>query len=176
MPHVVFVRAANVGGRNVFRPAQLVTALAHLDVVNVGAAGTFLVRGKSTAAAIRKEILSRLAFEPEIAIRPTSEIRDLIGSSPFAHATFSKDQRGWAAVLTERPKARPDLPILAPPGKAWCVRVDRLDGAFVLGLWRRRPSGFVFPNQIVEKAFGSPATTRWWETLERIGKLIDASS
>lgn len=176
MPHVVFIRAANVGGRNVFRPAQLVAALARLDVVNVGAAGTFLVRGKSTPAAIRKEILSRLAFEPEIAIRPASEIRALIGSSPFAHATFSKDLRGWAAVLTGKPKARPELPILVPPGKAWSLRVERIEGAFVLGLWHRRPSGFVFPNQMVEKAFGSPATTRWWETLERIGRLIDDSS
>jgi uncharacterized protein (DUF1697 family) len=173
MPHAVFLRAANVGGRNTFRPAQLVVNLAHLDIVNIGAAGTFLVRGTSSAAAIRAEILSRLPFEPEIAIRPAREIRDLVRSAPFAGTNFSKDLRGWTAVLTGKPKARPDLPLLTPPGKAWSVRVERIEGAFVLGLWHRRPSGFIFPNQIVEKAFGAPATTRWWETIARIAQLIE---
>ena len=69
MGHVVFLRAANVGGRNVFKPAQLARDLAHLDVVNVGAAGTFVVRGKASAAAVRREILERLPFEPTMARR-----------------------------------------------------------------------------------------------------------
>ena len=173
VPHAVFLRAANVGGKNVFRPAQLATALAHLDVVNVGAAGTFLVRGQAPAASIRREILSRLKFEPEVAILPAREILALARSEPFPRVAFSKDLRGWVAVLCRRPSARPALPIATPAGKSWCVRFDRVEGSFALGLWQRRPAGFVFPNQIVEKALGVPATTRWWETILRLAKLIE---
>ncbi len=171
MGHVVFLRAANVGGKNVFRPAQLARALDHLDVVNVGAAGTFVVRGKASAARIRREILARLPFEPSLAVVPAREVVALVRSDPFAGVRFSKDRRGWVAVLDSRPRHRAELPVFDPAPKAWKVRFDRVHGCFALGLWQRRPGGFVFPSHVVEKALGVPATTRWWETVERTAKL-----
>jgi len=173
--HVVFLRGANVGGKNVFRPAQLVAALAHLDVLNVGAAGTFVVRGKSSAAAIREEILSRLPFAPGIAIRPASEIRALARSGPFAGRPLAKDERAWAAVLCGKPTKRPSLPHLAPAGKDWSVRIERIEGSLVLGILHRRPK-FLFPNQVVEKEFGVPATTRWWDTIEKVAQILEGSA
>lgn len=173
MPHVVFLRAANVGGRNVFRPAQLAAALAHLDVLNVGAAGTFVVRSRVPAASIRREVLELLPFQPRIAVRPAGEVLALVRSEPFRGVAFSKDLRGWVAVLDGRPKVRPPLPLARPAGKGWSVRFDRLEGAFALGLCRRRPGRFVFPNQVVESALGVPATTRWWETFERVASLLE---
>ena len=44
MALVVFLRGVNVGGHKTFRPAALARELAALDLVNVGAAGTFVVR------------------------------------------------------------------------------------------------------------------------------------
>jgi uncharacterized protein (DUF1697 family) len=174
MAHVVFLRAANVGGKNVFRPAQLARSLAHLEVVNVGAAGTFVVRAAASATAIRKEILSRLPFEPAIAVRPASEIAALVKSKPFASERFSKDVRAWVAALCGPPKKRPELPIEAPANRPWSVRFDRIEGAFALGVLHRRPGGSLFPNQVVEAALGVPATTRWWETFEKLAGLVAA--
>ena len=93
MSNVVFLRAANVGGKNVFRPAQVAAALKHLDVVNVGAAGTFLVRGNVSPARIRREILGYLAFDPELSVRPAREILAFVRSEPFGRVAFSKDLR-----------------------------------------------------------------------------------
>jgi len=171
MSHVVFLRAANVGGRNVFRPAQLVAALAELDVVNVGAAGTFVVRGKASAARIRAEILARLPFEPAIAVVPAKQVIELVDGKPFAGNRFSKNLRGWVAVLDRQPASTPRLPVLVPAGAAWGVRLDRVRGRFALGLWHRRPGGSVFPSQVVERALAVSATTRWWETIERVAAL-----
>jgi len=173
MAHVVFLRAANVGGKNIFRPARLASALEHLGAVNVGAAGTFVVRGKATPAAIRREILARLPFEPGISVLPASEVLALVRSGPFRGVAFSKDLRGWFAALGGRPKARPALPLLVPAGREWRVRVDRVEGAFALGLCHRRPGGVTYPSLVVEDALGVPATTRWWETLERVAALVD---
>lgn len=139
MAHVVFLRAANVGGKNVFRPARMAAGLAHLDVANVGAAGTFVVRGKATAASIRREILAQLPFEPEIVIRPAGEVLALVRSEPFRGISFSRDLRGWVAALGGRPKTQPELPLATPEGKAWSVRLDRVEGGFALGLWRSHP-------------------------------------
>lgn len=174
MGHVVFLRAANVGGRNVFRPARLALALEHLDVVNVGAAGTFVVRGKASAATIRREILARLPFQPALMVIPAKEIVALVRSRPLAGVAFSKDLRGWVAVLDGRPRSQPELPLAVPAGKTWSVRLERLSGRFALGLWRRRPKGFVFPSVVVEEALGTPATTRWWETFERVAEVVEA--
>jgi uncharacterized protein (DUF1697 family) len=174
MAHVVFLRAANVGGKNVFRPARLAADLAHLGVVNVGAAGTFVIREKASAAAIRREILGALPFEPDMVICPASEILDLVASQPFRGVSFSKEQRGWVAALAGRPKARPELPMTTPRGRSWCVRVDSVEGGFATGLWRRRPSGFVYPNSVLEKALGVSATMRWWETFQRLASVLEA--
>jgi uncharacterized protein (DUF1697 family) len=170
--HVVFLRAANVGGHNVFRPAELARALDHLDVANVGAAGTFVVRAKASAATIRREIGERLPFVPKMAVVPSGEVLALVRSAPFAAVRFSKDLRGWVAVVDGEPRARPDLPVAVPGGKNWSVRFERLEGSFALGRWRRRRGAFVFPSDVVEKAVGMPATTRWWETLERVARLV----
>lgn len=172
MSHVVFLRAMNVGGKNVFRPAQFATALAHLGMVNVGAAGTFVVRERLTAVEVRKEILAQLKFQPDLAVVPARSIVALVEGQPFRGQNFSKDLRGWAAVLCAKPKSKPPLPIVLPAGKPWSVRFDRIEGSFALGVYRRA-AGSVFPNQVVEKALGVRATTRWWETIVKVAQLIE---
>jgi uncharacterized protein (DUF1697 family) len=174
MAHVVFFRAANVGGRNAFRPARLAADLAHLDVASVGAAGTFVVRGKATEAAIRREILARLPFEPGIVIRPAREILALVASEPFRGVSFSRDLRGWVAALAGEPKALPKLPLASPRGKDWSVRLDRVVGGFAIGLSRRRPGGSIYPSDVLEDALGVAATTRWWETVQRLAVLLES--
>jgi uncharacterized protein (DUF1697 family) len=174
MAHVVFMRAGNVGGKNVFRPAKLAAELEHLELVNIGAAGTFVVRAKASAAAIRREILSRLSFEPGLAIVPAAEVVSLARRAPFKGQRLSKELRGWAAALCQSPRSRPRLPIEAPEGRAWSVRFERIEGAFALGLQRRQPGASVYANQVVEKALGVPATTRWWETIEKIAAVVEA--
>lgn len=176
MAHVVFLRAANVGGRNVFRPAQLVLALEHLDAVNIGAAGTFVVRKRASVAAIRAEFLKRLAFEPGIAIFPAADVLALVAAKPFDGVAMSKEQRCWAAALCAAPKAKLAAPIEQPAGAKWSVRFESVDGRIALGRFRRQPKGFVFPNQVVEKALGVPATTRWWETWERVAAVLNKKS
>jgi len=59
---VVFLRGVNVGGNKKFSPAALAKDLSHLDVTNVGAAGTFVVRRAKSAAAVRKAIAEKLPF------------------------------------------------------------------------------------------------------------------
>ncbi len=107
MASVVFLRAANVGGTNVFRPAQLVTALKRLDVVNVGAAGTFVVRSSASAAAVRRAFLDEMPFVPTMAVRPGPDVIALVRSRPFEGVAFSEDLRGWVAVMTGPPNTSP---------------------------------------------------------------------
>jgi uncharacterized protein (DUF1697 family) len=172
--HVVFLRGANVGGKNVFRPAQFAAGLAHLGVVNIGAAGTFVVRGRASPARIRREFLAGLSFDPNLVIKPADEILALVRSRPFQDVEFTKQMRGWVAVLCGPPKAEPALPVILPVDKEWSFRFERIDGAFAFGLWHLRPRGFIIPSNALESSIGVAVTTRWWETYERIAKAIEA--
>jgi uncharacterized protein (DUF1697 family) len=176
MASVVFLRGANVGGKNVFRPARLAASLSHLDAVNVGAAGTFVIRGKASAATIRHELAQRLPFECHVAIRPAKDIVALLRDDPFAGVKFSRGLRGWVAVLGGKPKIFPTLPLMFPQGQRWSVRFDRIEGQVAIGLWQPPKSGgFVFPSNAVEEVLGVPATTRFWETFGRIAAVLESS-
>ena len=86
MASVVFFRAINVGGHQRCQPSNLARDLAALDVVNVGAAGTLVVRKAVSQASLRKEILRRLHFEPELMICPGQEVMALATDDPFGKA------------------------------------------------------------------------------------------
>jgi hypothetical protein len=174
MAHVVFLRAANVGGTSVFRPSEVATALKHLDIVNIGAAGTFVVRATLSPTAIRSEILRGLPFVPVMAIRPGRDVTALRRRNPFKGVVFSKDLRGWVAVMTGRPRRRPSLPQSIPPGTTWSVRFDQVRGPFALGLSRRRPGPPVNLGKSLEGALGVPVTVRWWETIEKIARILES--
>ena len=60
MPLVVFMRGVNVGTAKRFQPSLFARELEHLGVSNLGAAGTFVVRGTLAESALRAEFLRRL--------------------------------------------------------------------------------------------------------------------
>ena len=68
MALVVFLRGVNVGGHRTFRPSVLANDLSAFDVVNVGAAGTFVVRKPESTAKFRAALLAKLPFETEVMI------------------------------------------------------------------------------------------------------------
>ena len=60
MALIVFLRGINVGGHRTFRPSILAQQLREYDVVNVGAAGTFVVRRAGSRSQFRTALLQKL--------------------------------------------------------------------------------------------------------------------
>ena len=87
MALVVFLRGVNVGGHRTFKPAALVKQLAHLDAVNIGAAGTFVIRKRVSRAKVRAELARRLQFETHMMICDGRDLTKLIARDPFARET-----------------------------------------------------------------------------------------
>src|SRR5213595_3855678 len=105
MASVVFFRAVNVGGHQKFQPGKLAKKLAAFGVVNIGAAGTFVVRGKVRQTKLRDEILRRLPFKPELMICPAREVLALPRGDWFGDAVLGKDQGRFVSVLQKAPRA-----------------------------------------------------------------------
>src|SRR5262245_51531639 len=169
MAQAVFVRGVNVGGRKVFRPKALAEDLSRLDVANIGAAGTFVVRKAIAAGALREEIRRRLPADAEVMICSAREVLDLVSSEGEEPPPGA---RRYVCVLGARPKKRPALPLRAPAGSGWQVLVGKIAGAFVTGQWRSDRRRMVYPNEVVEKELGVPATTRTWDTILKVAALL----
>ena len=167
---VVFLRGVNVGGNKTFRPADLARAL---GAVNVGAAGTFVLPGGAESA-VRKSILDALEFEAEVIACRGDEVAGLVRRAEKNPPPYGKDLKTMITVLAARPKSPPKLPASVPAGADWQVRVTSVDGPFVTSLWRRREGRFIYPNEVVEKLFGVPATTRGWSTITAIRKILES--
>jgi uncharacterized protein (DUF1697 family) len=175
----VFLRGVNVGGNKKFSPAALAKELAAvggLDVANVGAAGTFVVRkGKktATASALRRFFAAKLPFEAGIAIVPGPDLVELVDSSPFpkARGGDGDDVRRMLAVLTAAATKKPKLPLRRPDGPDWQMHLVRSSGAFVPYLWRPIPGKMLYTD-VVDREFGVPATSRSWNTIEKIRGIL----
>lgn len=175
MALVVFLRGVNVGGHKAFQPSALARDLADFDVVNLGAAGTFVVRGKVGQTALRAEILRRLPVEAELMICPARAVLDLASGEAFRDAHSGQDVTQYVSVLANRPRTLPPLPITQPAGKDWQVKVIGVTGQFALSLHRRMGRTLVYPNAVVEKKLGVAATTRNWNTIVAISKVLKAT-
>lgn len=172
MALVVFVRGVNVGGHKAFRPSVVARELADLDVASVGAAGTFVIRQRVTATAAKAEFRRRLPFEAELMICQAREVVELASAAPFGGKLGGDNVTRYVSVLAKRPRTIPPLPIEKPAGRDWQVKLIAFEGRFAFSLHRRLGRTLVYPNEVVEKSLRVAATTRNWNTIAAVCKLL----
>lgn len=171
MALVVFLRGVNVGRHRRFRPRVLAEELAHHEVVNVGAAGTFVARNPGPRAAFRAELLRRLPFETEIFFCEGRDLLRVEAENPFGAEPASPDLVRFLSILSKPGRARPAVPITIPPDGEWWVRVIAFQGRFVFGEYRRHMKTIGYLGRI-DELFGAPATTRSWNTVRSIVRIL----
>lgn len=171
MALVVFLKGVNVGGHRRFRPSEMVNALKHLDVVSIGAAGTFVVRRPGTQTKLRAEIARQLPFDAKVMICHGRELLRLADSDPFARERTARDVIHFVSILSKRCAAPPKTPFSIPATGEWGVRVLACQGRFVLGVHRRQMKAIGQLGQL-EKVFGAPATTRSWSTILAVANVL----
>ena len=172
MRHVVLLRGVNVGGHRTFRPARLAEQLQHLGAINIGAAGTFVIRKPVTQAQLRAELAERLPFDTDIMICPSREIAKLLSRDWFAGRPSRPDIVRFVSVLSRVPRLPPPLPMTLPAHRQWLLRVLARDGRFVIGEYRRQMKAIGYLGTL-DRVFGSSATTRNWNTITAIAKALD---
>jgi len=83
MALIVFLRGVNVGGHRTFRASILARELSDFDGVNVGAAGTFIVRKPESRGKFRAELLRKLPFAAEVVLCDGRDLIRLETENPF---------------------------------------------------------------------------------------------
>ena len=170
MALVVFLRGVNVGGHRTFRPSLLARELSDYDVVNVGAAGTFVVRKPGSPAKFRAALLRKLPFEADVALCEGRDLIRLEAENPFEAEPARPDVVRFVSILC-RAGVRTSVPITLPPDGEWLLRVIASKDRFVLGVYRRQMKAIGYLGQI-DKLFGAPATTRSWTTILAVVRIL----
>jgi uncharacterized protein (DUF1697 family) len=171
VPSAVFLRAVNVGGTNRCRPAIIAKGLAKFGVVNIGAVGTFVVREDVSESALRAAFAKKLPFKCEIMICPARDIVGLASKNPFSRQPSGPDITRFVNVLHKPLRAPFPLPLALPSDDDWLLKVIEIQGQFVLGLYRRQMKAVSYLGKI-EKQLGVPATTRSWNTIEKVAEIL----
>jgi uncharacterized protein (DUF1697 family) len=171
MALVVFLRGVNVGGHRTFRPSVLARELSDYDVVNVGAAGTFVVRKPGSRAKVRAALLLKLPFEAEAVLCEGRDLMRLEMENPFGPEPCPSDVVRFVSILSKAGGVRASLPVAFPSDAEWLVRVMASQGQFVFGMYRRHMKTIGYLGQI-DKLYGVPATTRNWNTIVAILRIL----
>lgn len=146
--------------------------LEHLDAVNIGAAGTFVIRRPVAVARLRAELARRLPFETEVMICPGRDIARLVSEDPFKGQPFRPDIVRFVSVLSRRPRSGPSLPMSVPESGPWSLQILGKDGRFVFGMYRRHMEAIKHLGTL-DRLFDVPLTTRNWNTISAIAKLLE---
>jgi len=168
---VVLLRGVNVGGHRTFRPTTLARQLRHLDAVNIGAAGTFVIRRPGTRAQLRASLARRLPCDTEIVICDGREIARLMALDPFGGTPLRPDIVRFVSVLARRPRHAPTTPLRLPSSGAWQLRILGRDNRFVFGVYRRQMK-VIGHLGTFDRLFGVPVTTRSWKTITVIAGVL----
>lgn len=175
MALVVFLRGVNVGGHRIFRPSVLARQLRDYDVVNIGAAGTFVVRQPTSRKKFHAALLDKLPFQAHVAVCDGRDLLRLETANPFGKRPAAPDVVRFVSILSKAGAVRTSLPVSLPPEGPWLVRVIACEGQFVFGMYRRHMKTIGYLGQI-DKLYNVPATTRNWNTIVAILRILKSQN
>jgi uncharacterized protein (DUF1697 family) len=171
MALIVFLRGVNVGGHRTFRPSIVARGLSDYDVVNVGAAGTFIVWKPGSRAKFRAELLRNLPFETGVVLCDGRDLIRLEMENPFGTESSRPDIVRFVSILSRSGRGPANLPLALPSDGEWFVRVIASKNRFVFGVYRRHMKTIGYLGRI-DELFGVPATTRNWNTILTIVRIL----
>ncbi len=64
--------------------------------------------------------------------------------------------------------------LVLPTDKDWLLKIIAIEGQFVLGVYKREMKAISQLGKL-EKILGVPATTRSWNTIEKVVKILAAN-
>jgi uncharacterized protein (DUF1697 family) len=169
MELVLFLRGVNVGGHRTFRPSQLAAQLKHLGCVNIGAAGTFVIRKPIPLKQLRAELARLLPFETTVAICHGKNVTELVANPPFGERRAGRDVVRFVSILPN--KTFRVEPVALPDSGKWLVRVLGQRERFVIGEYRRHMKTIGYLGKL-DRHFGATVTTRNWNTICAIAKIL----
>jgi uncharacterized protein (DUF1697 family) len=174
MALIVLLRGINVGGHRALRPALLARALAARDAVNIGAAGTLVLRKPGAPARLREELRARLPATTRFVFCEGRDLLRFLETNPFDGRRLAAGNVRFLSVLARGARRPPSLPLTIPHGRDWFVRVTAVSGRLAAGEYRRQMKTIGYLGKL-DAVFGTLVTTRSWGTVESIARVLEST-
>jgi len=145
--------------------------LAAYNVVNVGAAGTLVVRKPGSRTKFLAALRRKLPFAAAVGFCDARDLIRLEMENPFGAEPSRTDVVQFVSILTKEARSKASLPIAIPAGGEWFVRIIGSRGRLVFGVYRRHMKAIGHLGKI-DELFGAPATTRSWNTILSVLRIL----
>jgi hypothetical protein len=99
------------------------------------------------------------------------DILSLMSQSHFEDQPVRPDVVRFVSVLSKSPGSTPSTPVSFPTSGKWLVRILAREQRFVFGVYRRQTKAIAYLGEI-DRFFGMPATTRNWNTIAAICRVL----
>lgn len=176
--HVALLRAVNVAGHGLVAMADLrdlLTRLGCADVQSVLQSGNLVFRApKKTAAGLERafetEAEKRLGLRTDFFVRDAKEWEAVLARNPFRAEAEADPGHLVVAFFKNEPSAKAVKALEAAISGREVVRADGSHAYIVYpdGIGRSR-----LTTALIEKTLGTRTTGRNWNTVRRLGALLD---
>jgi uncharacterized protein (DUF1697 family) len=175
--YVALLRGINVGGHKKVPMAdlkKLLSTMGYSDVQTLLNSGNVVFRCKSTPTGqlektLETAIEKHFGFRVPVILRSGDDFKQLVDSEPFAGTEVTKNTRLYLSFLKNEAKEIPTLPLETEDGD---FRILDYTNATVISVLDLSKTKTVDGMKSLENIFGKDITTRNWNTVEKIGKLL----
>lgn len=175
--YAALLRGINLGGRTIKMDAlrYVLETCGFQNVRTVLASGNVVFDSQSNApeklrGEIKAAIKGTFGFDVHVILRSSKEIQALIDSEPFKNANVRPGTRLFITFLSEPPAPRLKAPHRLLLSKTGVLAVTKGHIVSVLAAKDSTPDHM----DVLSKKFGAHITTRNWNTIQKIAKLIVA--
>ncbi len=177
--YIAFLRAINVGGKNLIAMAELRKMLEGMGFSNVQTllqSGNAVFQGDKAMSAdietrLEKQTAKRFGLNVDYVVRTDKELADVIKGNPFAN--FAKEDPGHMLVLflkSAAPKDAEKALTQAIKGR----EVVAVKGNVVYAQYRDGVGTSKLTNGVLEKHLACRATGRNWNTVTKLMQMAEA--
>ena len=89
----------------------------------------------------------------------------------FGDQLMRPDIVRFVSVLSHRPRSAPSMPMSFPSSGTWLLKIFARDNLFVFGMYRRHIKVISYLGTF-DRLFGVPVTTRNWNTMTAIARVL----
>jgi len=177
--YVAFLRGINVGGKTMIGMEELKGAFSSLGftrIKTVLASGNVLFETREGDLAdltekIEQTIQSTFGFQIAVILRTAKEIQSLVSSKPFKQNKGTRQTRFLVTFLAETPAHISKISKRLSNNDFEIVRISDRQVCSAVEVSAERGTSDLM--KILQKEFGKKITTRTWNTVERIAKLLE---
>jgi uncharacterized protein (DUF1697 family) len=175
--YAAFLRAINVGGKNLIKMDELKKKFKSVGCEDVRIyiqSGNVIFNSKisdeiSLINKIESELHKNLSNDVLAFLRTSENLKLFIEANPFLKMIFNTPTKLYITFLKDELKQKLKLPFLSPKKD---VEVIQIKDREIYCITSEINGSYGFPNLFIENEFGVKATTRNWNTIIKVFNLM----